>query len=76
MDNLMSVIEAMVGIRLDAMLGEELSFIQHVSQDLAETVFFDECKRPSVTDIVGGLGVKRQSIGDEQKVFKELRSDI
>jgi hypothetical protein len=39
-------------IRSDAMLREELSFIQHVSQDLAETVFIDECKQSSVTNMV------------------------
>jgi hypothetical protein len=49
LDNLMSDMEAMVGIRSNAMLREELSSIQHVSQDLAETIFIDECKQPFVT---------------------------
>jgi hypothetical protein len=47
-----SDIEAMVGIRSDAMLREELSFTQHVSQELAETIFIDGCTQPSVTNMV------------------------
>lgn len=41
------------------MFREELSFIQHVCQDLAKTLFVDKCKQSSVTNVIPAQILRR-----------------
>lgn len=41
------------------MLREELSFIQHVRQDLSKTIFIDKSKQPSMTNMIPAQVLRR-----------------